>query len=878
MEYIVEECSDQDGYQGALSRPRNVTVQFHLVVPEDRTQPARLEYQMDEEIKSYEIYSASGLIPGNDGFLPRSRSLPIEGLEDIFAWFDEVNLWEWQPPSEVKIEYDKVPEGVVWSSLLELDVRYKHVDSWLPDYQNKWFLEVVRGGRCFRQELNVFGAPAPSVYAFEEGAWNPIRTELVPILANHLMFLTNDPLIVGLTKRLLRLVPKKKPKPQIAKFDDGQGTRYEVDYERMVARRFTRNHGLGLGRLGLLAPKVTEVPISEYDRMRLWGALMGFKSTDSGLMPVYPMDAISDLEATPSMPGRKWSGDVCDGKRRWRFPVGRVTVDDEALRQRFAEAFTCLFSVLEPGVRSKGPLPLIAMPVMRHIPGGVAPLPVESVRSWFAPLYTNSPGERILAYRAKIWRYEAWDGALLGDIECMLKTEADCWYQEAASLGNPTAMVIVADRLLGLVRNQYAPSPKANVDGLARRYYEAAFNAGYLPAALGLGYVNQHGIGGSIDKVAAVAYYLQFLEGERSSLKEDRLLAYTALADLHLDRHGPVYDLDEGNRYRDLASAIVAQRNLIEVQDEMRRCQDSLDEKMSKHQSAMARLAEAPNFKRVLPHPVGSCKIGTLEDFSTFVSGGSPEESESVYLPLFCAELLYEGKSVGSISCLNLSWVQQLDRPTWVHVSIPDCGSTYRTTFGIHQSFAGQAFFDNFEVGARSDEGTYATKHRLYLGLREAVAGTPEWDRHWAIYRQLIALVRGRLGDFSNPRHPARRMYVDHLKEAGLEPSPFIRDLTVKVGSVGHAEMVRRYQLCKVLARTFANHEALSDFAIAEASKVTAMNMPALERKPDGSMTLESQRKLFALTEAYLAKVFPVYSGVDHFMDANKLPLVPRPR
>ena len=877
MEFIVEDYADHDGYQGALSRPRTVRAQFRLVVPEDRNQRMSFEYQINEGVDYEDIFAASGCTPGKDEFLPRSRNLPVAGLEAIFDWLDEVNIWEWVPPPEVKLPDGcaeiLVPPGVPWAPLVDMDIRYAHPDSSFDYYKNQWLLEVSRGGRCFRQVLNVVGAPAPSAFAFDGGELNLIRTQLVPVLANHLIFLNNDPVIVGLTKRLFRLLSKDKALPQVAKFDDGQGTSYEVDFERMVARRFTRNHGFGLGRLGILAPKLTEVPFTEYDRVRLWSVLIDLKNTHAGLTPFQPMDKVAVANVTLYRPGRSWSGDVCDGKRRWQFPVGRITADDEGLRQRFEDAFACLFSAV--GGSNKGELPRLNLPKAKYVSGGVPPLALDRIERWFAPLYINTAEQRIQAYRqSNVWatRRDAWAGAMLGDVECMLKTGAECWYLEAANLGNPEAMVIFADRRLGLDRKRRAPSPKGDQDGLVRRYYEAAFKSGYMPAALGLGYVNQHGIGGAVDKVAAVMYYLRFLGDDRSSLNEDHLLAYAALADLYLDRHGPVSDLDEGSRYDALASAIIAQRQLASVQDEMKRCQESLDRKKGEHDVAMAKLTEASNFKRVFPRTLDSYEVGAIEDFSTFTWAGPADESEGVYLPLFLAELLYDGKAAGSISCINLSGVQSIDRPTAVHVNITGGGSAYQTTFIIHQSSVDRAFSDNFEVGTMDGGGAYTTKHRLYLGSREAVAGTPEWNRYWAIYRQLVALVYDRLGDPRDARHAARRRYVEHLKEAGLEPSPFIKDSVFKVGSVGHAEMLRRHELSKVLARTLARHEALSDVAISEAALVTSIKIPTLDRKSDGTLTRHAERELRSLAQAYLSKFFPAYWDLDDFMVQNAIP------
>ena len=867
MQFIIEKffnlAEDHyiDDYRSATA---NVDACFQLIVPDDRTQAPWLEYQIEENADySHAVYVQ--LLPGDDTFCPRSRRLSADGLREIFAWLEEVNLWEWQPTGAVRVTSEdphsspaKETAHAPIDALCDLDVRYQHPESDFSDYVKPWRLEVVRGGRCFRQNFTVYGAPAPTAYAFEEGAWASMPTQMVPILTNHLLFLTNDPIVVGLTKRLLRLLAERKPKPQIAKFDDGRGTRYEVDFERMVARRSVRNHGLGLGRLGLLAPKLDEVVISEYDRMRLWAGLLEFKSTKAGLQPTKLMDGIIDTEPALGQRGRKWSGDICDGKQRFSFKPGNTTADDEDLRRRFLLSFAGLFSVERPG-NLGGPLPRVTLPVSKYVVGGLPP--AEAPRNWGCPLYTDTIEERIQRYRVNRGG-GYWAGAMLGDQECMLKWGPP-WLERAAQMGNPKAQVIEAHRLLGIARDSYVKKPdRQDPDGLARRYYEAAYKAGYLPAALGMGYLAQHGIGTPVDQVAAVAYYVESLGDKAEPLDQGHYLAYSALRDLYADPRGRVYDLAESRKYETMRSATITQQELKKARDDAKRSQAMLELTERSHQLALAKLSQAPSSTGFLPDSLDECEIVEFEDFSAFMSArGAPPEG--FYVPMFGAQIKYQGKIIGTFFCINHSPRAQLSWDTCAGFRAWS-GGTYGSyvRFSVHKGAARFVTSDDFEVG-RHVEGAFKSRHRITYDHEEGVAGTPEWERHWVNFRKMMAKIRDRLGDPRDSRHPARLKYTDYLQAGGLSPNPFLVGVLPHVCSVGHAELVRRNQICQTLARTVRQHEALSDLAIEEAAKVTGMAIPDL-RRVNGTLVFKDNFKAFV--NRYIDRAYPWYRSVDAFL------------
>lgn len=532
-----------------LEDQREVDAWFLLRSPEDETQAPWLDYQIEED--RAEFVTPYRPIPGTDAFLPRSRRLPAEGLREIFDWFEETNLWEWRPPER--------PENVKgWRG-----PKYEPetpVKVWYPgDAGITWYLEVSRGGRLFRQQFRVYGAPAPTAYAFEEGAWTFPPCPQVPIFANHLLFLTNDPIIVGLTKRLLRLLPKKKPRKQVAEFDDGRGTRYELDFDRMVARKVAKNLGLGLGPWAFLPSKTQEVPMTEYDRMRFWAILLEFKSTPEGFRPTRLLDDVKDEEPGHGQQGRRWSGKVCDGKHSRHYKKGFMVPDDEKLGLRFREAFESLF-VHGDACSEIDPLPQVDLPASQHVPGGVPPLPPPQRPTANIPLYEDTPEERLLRYveEAKVRRYRnpsRVSAAFMGDVPSMVAL-GPRWWGEAARLGNHEAMVSVANERFGISPEEIRSSLDvrgtklswadelrlaalaADADGLGREYYETAYKAGCRSAALGLGFLHEYGIGVPQDPALAVAYYREFLGELGDVIDENQVFACSMLRNLY-NRHQP---------------------------------------------------------------------------------------------------------------------------------------------------------------------------------------------------------------------------------------------------------------------------------------------------------------------------------------------------
>ncbi len=82
--------------------------------------------------------------------------------------------------------------------------------------------------------------------------------------------------------------------------------------------------------------------------------------------------------------------------------------------------------------------------------------------------------------------------------------------------------------------------------------------------------------------------------------------------------------------------------------------------------------------------------------------------------------------------------------------------------------------------------------------------------------------------------------------------------------------MLRRHEVCRVLARTLNRQEPLSDLAVKEAVQATGRTTPAMDRQPDGSWSPQAHQQLRSLAEAYLAKMFPCYWSLDTFMEAHK--------
>lgn len=571
---------------------------FQLRFPDDQTQEPWLDFQLQEQSVTH--YTAPPVLPGTDAFLPRSRRLSAEGLRGIFSWIDEVNLWEWRPPEPPPHFWHqgREPTACGWrypniDPFYALDPLFRESYPSGSEAEIVWFLEVSRGGRCFRHEFMVNGAPAPSAYAFEEGAWTLPTCREVAILPNHLIFLTNDPIIVGLTKRLLRLLPKKKPRKQVAEFDDGRGTRYELDFDRMVARKVAKNFGLGLGPWGFLPSKTQEVPMTEFDRMRFWAILLEFKSTPEGFRPTGLLDNVKDQEPSFGKRGRRWSAKVCDGKHSHHYKKGFIVPDDKKLCRRFREAFESPF--LHGTARSEiDPLPRVDLPVSQYVPGGVPAMPPPekseradalifplSGREW-AP-YEDAPEDRLRRYveEARLERNDAClRAAFMGDIESMLvlarwesrnnyERRAHCvvpWYVEAAQCGSLEAMVGVghgkfgiipesARSLLELSKISLEPSRDAvrlaalasDADGLGRRYYETAYKAGYRPAALGLGFLYEYGIGVPQDLALAVAYYREYLGDLGEVIEESQVFACSRLRNLYNGHQtaAPVRNYDE---------------------------------------------------------------------------------------------------------------------------------------------------------------------------------------------------------------------------------------------------------------------------------------------------------------------------------------------
>lgn len=880
MMFLVEEYSTQSEYQDPCSRVQIVEAFFGLVVPDDRSLAPWLDYQIKESLDYDAVYSATPIIPGNDEFCPRSRRLPAEGIDPILQWLDEVNIWEWQPPVTAR-----QPTGV-WqpqtpelypplAPFVDLDVRYRHEDADWENFENVWSLEVARGGRYARKEFVVYGAPAPSAYAFEEAAWAPRPTRLVPILANHLAFLANDPIIVGLTKRLLRLLPREKPRQQIAQFNNGAGTEYVLDFERMVARKTIKNHSFGLGALGVVNPKTVEVAFSEYDRMRLWGVLLDFKSTDSGLMPTSSLEGIADADPAPQQPGRKWLGELCDGKNRWRFETGRTTPDDEALRLRFTEAFEAFFSFGAANYASDL-LPRVTPPVSHHVSGWrECPNDLPAL----VPIYANTIEERIRLYREDRFRGH-WSGALMGDVECMLKMARDhqhysYWYEEAIRLGSPPAMVEFAHRLLGIVPRSdvYPKDEKKIVDASARALvlYQAAYVAGYMPAALGLGFLYQHGIGVAADPKMAVSYYLQSL-GDSADVPDTELcFVYLRLKDLYGTVASPLYDQVQSGRFGRMLMAAGDLRSLQQAEKELKIKENSLAYCRRNYHRALESLAQPPRAARLFAFPVEEYEVVRFEDFSDFIPAAKSDGEGlgvPVYVPRFLAELVHKPtKDKGAVSmskaflyCINYSGPSGVTHDTFLRSfkrGYP--GARFR----IPKDYACLAASEALELGPVID-GVCTSKHRLSLGGDEISPDSPEWGHHWADYRRVMRLVRGQLGDVSDPNHLARKRFTDHLKETGAEMDPFIKGMLGDVGSVLSVELPRRYNICLVLARTMRRNEELSELAISEVAQATGMSNPSLERQPDGTLLQRSCVKRVA--DEYIKKMCPWFGDFESFI------------
>lgn len=591
---------------------------FHLRFPEDQSQEPWLDFQIQEETVTPDI--VPNVAPGTDAFLPRSRRLSAEGLRDIFSWIDEVNLWEWRPPEPPAHFWRPglTPTACYWrhpniEPFYALDPLFcKSRPSARASSGSKaeivWFLEVCREGRCFRHEFMVNGAPAPSAYAFEEGAWTLPTCRQTAILPNHLIFLTNDPIIVGLTKRLFRLLPKKMPRKQVAEFDDGRGARYELDFDSMVAHKVAKNFGLGLGPWGFLPSKTQEVPMTEYDRMRFWATLLEFKSTPEGFRPTGLLDDVKDEEPGHGQQGRRWSGKVCDGKHKHHYKKGFIVPDDEKMYRRFREAFESPF-LHGAARRQVDPLPQVELPVSQYVPGGVPAMPPPEKSNhtgrWIFPLsghnwapYDDAPEDRLRRYVEKARRGDddaSQMAAFMGDIESMLvlarwEFENNCeqgarcvvpWYVEAAKHGSLEAMVGVGHGRFGIIPerdksllelSEISPEPSrdavrhaalaSDADGLGRNYYETAYKAGYRSAALGLGFLHEYGIGVPQDPALAVAYYREYLGDLGDVIEENQVFACSRLRNLYNGdkTHAAVRNYDERDWFAALLDVYYVKR------------------------------------------------------------------------------------------------------------------------------------------------------------------------------------------------------------------------------------------------------------------------------------------------------------------------------
>lgn len=605
MAFLVGRYEDQ--FYIVQENQQWVDAWFILRFPEDEAQAPWLDYQIEENCA--DDVTPARPTPGTDAFLPRSRRLPAEGLREIFAWLETVNLWEWRPPERPK-------NASAWrypqlEPFYALDPVIK--DALPCDADMTWYLEVCRGGRVFRQEFPVYGAPAPTAYAFEEGAWGFEPCSQVPILANHLSFLTSDPIIVGLTKRLLRLLPKKKPRKQVAEFDDGRGTRYELDFDRMVARKVAKNLGLGLGSWEFLPSKTQEVPMTEYDRMRFWAILLEIKSTPEGFRPTGLLDDVKDEEPGDGKQGRRWSAKVCDGKHSHHYKKGFIVPDDQKLCCRFREAFESPFS--HGTARSEvDPLPQVDLPVSQYVRGGVTPLPPPHKKSDVnKPLYEDTPEERLLRYveKAKASRdaYSyAFEAAFMGDAPSMLAL-GPRWWGEAARLGNYEAMVSVANERFGVspekirssleVRgNELISADKvrlaalaSDADGLGRKYYETAYKAGCRAAALGLGFLHEYGIGVPQDPALAVAYYREYLGDMGEVIDESQVFACVRLRALYhgQDPAGAVRNHEERDWLAALIGVYFGKKEAREARWKHDSAGDELVRKHSKYADALRR-------------------------------------------------------------------------------------------------------------------------------------------------------------------------------------------------------------------------------------------------------------------------------------------------
>ena len=368
MEFIVEEVIEETYQQKHV--PRKIQASFQLTIPEDRSQRPFFEYQID----SSDFISSAKM---SDEFCPSSRHLPIDGLNDVLKWLEEVNIWEWLPPSLIKEENPARRSRLfcgfpspgtswevhpMWVPFANLDKRVKYFDFDDIDsyYLGSWSLVVSRLGRSFEASFPVYGAPAPSSFAFDDPYCASIKTEEVPILVNHLVFLNNDPVVVGLTKRLFRLLPARKPLPQLAKLTDEKGSVYEIDFEGMVARKILN------ASKHLKSLETYEVPISEYDRMRFWGGLLGFKifthvGQHNELTASHLWEGVVHEQPTGFFLGRDWSADLCDGVRSWKFERGLISTHDYSIYRRLRQVFGMFF----PHDESQSLLPPFAPPFSR---------------------------------------------------------------------------------------------------------------------------------------------------------------------------------------------------------------------------------------------------------------------------------------------------------------------------------------------------------------------------------------------------------------------------------------------------------------------------------------------------------------------------------
>jgi hypothetical protein len=290
--------------------------------------------------------------------------------------------------------------------------------------------------------------------------------------------------------------------------------------------------------------------------------------------------------------------------------------------------------------------------------------------------------------------------------------------------------------------------------------------------------------------------------------------------------------------------------------------------------------------------PVEEFELVYLEDFSIYMpvaSSAGSKSSEETLVPMFLAELQrkWGPASTELVFCFNFSWPAELTHDSYVGFRSGWSEASIRW-FMIHKDSAHLTTAEDLHGGSPVD-GTPVMRKRVFLSdlsearwspryakppeSNEVKPGTPEWDLQWADYRRFMRVLREKLGDPRDPEHPAKKKYVDYLKETGTKPDPLLKDALVHIKSMNYAELYKRHRVCLILARSLkATEGAFTELALDEVAREINWPKPSMARNPDGSLADASSRYCFKnFADEYIRLRCPWYINLKKFMQSYRL-------